>query len=659
MPDQHPAIELDSTICTDLPAARQREWLVTNGLGGYAMGTVAGLPTRSYHGLLVAALEPPLGRTLLLANLEETVTAGNKTVQLFTNGWHPDETTPEGYKHIERFELDGTMPVWTFAFGDIRLQKRVWMQAGANTTYIRYTLLEGESVTLDVKTLANYRDHHARSRDSSIRMQVEPVEHGLKITAPGENSVPFYILSGTAGVEPQNVWHENLYLNAEAERGLEAYDNDLLAGVFHAELHAGDSLDIVASTDPGANLDGESALQTRRQYEQELVTKSPLKEAPAEIRQLVLAADQFIVRRGQGSSVIAGYPWFGDWGRDTMISLPGLALETGRPEIAAQILRTFAQFVSEGMLPNRFPDVGEQPEYNTVDATLWYFQAIRAYHEHTHDERLLRELFPVLGAIIDCHLTGTRHQIHVDSVDQLLYAGEPGTQLTWMDAKYGNHVVTPRIGKPVEVNALWYNALRTMADFARMLGRDHGEYEKRAEQVKHSFKRFWNDSTGYCYDVLDGPDGPEALLRPNQLFAVSLPYSPLEKAQQWAIVEACQSALLTPFGLRSLAPEADGYIGRYEGGTVQRDGAYHQGTVWSWLIGPFVQAHLCVHNDPQQARQLLEPLLRQHLGDYGLGSISEIFDGDAPFAARGGPWQAWSVAELLRAWCLTEPLEHS
>jgi predicted glycogen debranching enzyme len=620
------------------------------------MGTVAGLLTRSYHGLLVAALKPPLGRTLLLANLEETVTSQNGTVQLFTNRWHPDKVQPEGYTHIDRFELDGTMPVWTFACGDVRLEKRIWMQAGANTTYVRYTLLEGEPVTLDIKALTNYRDHHARSRDSNVRLQVEPVEHGLKISAPSKNSVPFYILSQTANAEPQNVWHENLYLSIEVERGLEAYDNDLLAGVFHAELYAGESLDIIASTDADASLDGESATQARRQYEQELIAKSPLGEAPAEIRQLALAADQFIVRRGQGSSVIAGYPWFSDWGRDTMISLPGLTLETGRPEIAAQILRTFAEFVDNGMLPNRFPDAGEQPEYNTVDATLWYFQAIRAYHEHTHDDKLLRELFPVLEAIIDCHLTGTRHHIHVDSADQLLYAGEQGTQLTWMDAKYDDHVVTPRIGKPVEVNALWYNALCTMADFAHVLGRDSGQYEKRAEQVRRSFDRFWNDSAGYCYDVLDGPDGSEALLRPNQLFAVSLPYSPFEKARQRAIVEACESALLTPFGLRSLAPEADSYIGHYEGSTPQRDSAYHQGTVWSWLIGPFVQAHLRVHDDPQQARRLLEPLLKQHLRDYGLGSVSEIFDGNAPFSARGCPWQAWGVAELLRTWQLTEPL---
>lgn len=308
------------------------------------------------------------------------------------------------------------------------------------------------------------------------------------------------------------------------------------------------------------------------------------------------------------------------------------------------------------MLPNRFPDAGETPEYNTVDATLWYFQAIRAYYEYTHDGGLLRELYPILEDIVSWHEKGTRHNIHIDPEDHLLYAGEPGTQLTWMDAKYGDWVVTPRIGKPVEVNALWYNALRTMADFSRVIGNEQqaANYETRGRQVADSFSRFWNEAGGYCYDVLDGPDGNEAHLRPNQLFAVSLPYSPLGKAQQWHAIEACERSLLTQFGLRSLAPTDAGFIGRYGGDRQQRDGAYHQGTVWAWLIGPFVEAHLRVYGDPLKARSFLEPLLQQHLQEFGLGSVSEIFDGSEPYTANGCPWQAWSVAELLRAWHLTQ-----
>jgi predicted glycogen debranching enzyme len=367
-----------------------------------------------------------------------------------------------------------------------------------------------------------------------------------------------------------------------------------------------------------------------------------------------LAADQFIVRRPSpdepaGHSIIAGYPWFGDWGRDTMISLPGLTLTTGRPEVARSILRTFARFVDQGMLPNRFPDAGETPEYNTVDATLWYFEAIRAYHAATGDNDLLRELWPTLQDIVDWHQRGTRYNIHTDPADGLLYAGEPGVQLTWMDAKVGDWVVTPRMGKPVEINALWYNALQLMADIARRLGQSADEYEASAQKARSGFARFWNEASGYCYDVLDGPNGLEAALRPNQLLAVSLLYSPLDTQQQRAVVDVCARYLLTPHGLRSLASSDPAYVGHYGGGPRQRDGAYHQGTVWGWLIGPFVSAHLRVYHDRALACSYLLPLLRS-LASNNVGSISEIFDGDPPFLGHGCTAQAWSVAEVLRAW---------
>jgi predicted glycogen debranching enzyme len=356
-----------------------------------------------------------------------------------------------------------------------------------------------------------------------------------------------------------------------------------------------------------------------------------------------------------GRTIIAGYPWFGDWGRDTMISLPGLMLVTGRHDEAARTLRTFAHFVDQGMLPNRFPDGGETPEYNTADATLWYFEAIRAYHAATSDATLLRDLFPVLQEIIEWHQRGTRYNIRMDPDDGLLYAGEPGVQLTWMDARVGDWVVTPRIGKPVEVNALWYNALRIMADFARHLGESAELYDTLAEQAQDGFARFWNEATGYCYDVLDGPEGDDPALRPNQLFAVSLPHSPLTCQQQRAVVDACARHLLTSHGLRSLAPDAPAYIGHYGGDQRQRDAAYHQGTVWGWLIGPFVSAHLRVYGDRELARSFLQPLIH-HLADHGLGSISEIFDGDPPFTPHGCIAQAWSVAEVLRAWQATSRL---
>jgi predicted glycogen debranching enzyme len=657
---EEPAISLDRTICTDLTAARQREWLVTNGIGGYAMGTVAGILTRSYHGLLIGALKPPLGRTLLCSKLEETVTYQGNAFELFSNSWRPNEVTPDGYKYIDHFRLEGTTPVWTFTLGGAQLEKLIWMQPGENTTHVRYTVLHAEeTLTLDIKALANYRDHHARMLDTTLSMQVEEVEQGVKIIPPGEGA-PFYILCTTGTVTPQHTWHESLFLDTEAKRGLGSYENDLLVGTLHVRLEPGSSLDIIISSEQDVRPGRTQQYQEHLQYERELIANSPLSQTPAEIRQLVLAADQFVVRRKtpdnpEGRSIIAGYPWFGDWGRDTMISLPGLTLETGRSGIAAEILRTFAHFVDQGMLPNRFPDAGEIPEYNTVDATLWYFQAIQAYYNTTGDLSLIRELYPVLADIIAWHRKGTRHQIHVDPVDTLLYAGEPGTQLTWMDAKYGDWVVTPRIGKPVEVNALWFNALKSMAGLARELHhvQDAHTYEAQAARVAQSFARFWNQSADYCYDVLDGPEGNEALLRPNQLFAVSLPHSPLHKTQQKAVVDACSQSLLTPYGLRSLAPDQPGYIGRYEGSTEQRDTAYHRGTVWAWLMGAFVEAHLRVYHDPNRARSFLEPLIQQHLCDYGLGSVSEIFDGDMPYTAGGCPEQAWSVAELLRAWRLT------
>jgi predicted glycogen debranching enzyme len=379
--------------------------------------------------------------------------------------------------------------------------------------------------------------------------------------------------------------------------------------------------------------------------------------APPAIQQLVLAADQFIAARplegaAEARTILAGYPWFGDWGRDTMVALPGLCLSTGRPWLARNILRTFARFVSQGMLPNIIPRAGEEPEYNSVDAALWYFEAVREYFDATSDTGLLRELYPVLSGILAAHVRGTRYNIHVDPADGLLYAGEPGVQLTWMDVKTGDWVVTPRIGKPVEVNALWLNATTTMARFGRAIGRTGDRYDELAERARSGFKRFWNPATQFCFDVIDGPGGTgdnDASLRPNQIFSVSLPETALTPEQQSAVVEVCARELLTSFGLRSLGPGEPGYHGRYAGNPQDRDAAYHQGTVWGWLLGPFALAHLRVFQDPDIAASFLEPMLR-HVQAAGLGTASEIFDGDPPFAPQGCVAQAWTVGETLRAW---------
>ena len=652
-----PVIDLGRARCSDLPNAERREWLVTNGIGGYAAGTVSGMLTRRYHGLLIAALHPPLGRTLLVTKLDETMAYDGTEYPLYANRWEGDFVDPEGYHHIDRFHLEGTTPVWTYVCADAVLQKRVWMEYGQNTTYIRYDLVRATgAVTLGLKALVNYRDYHSSTHADTWSMHLEPVEKGVKVVA-FEVATPFYLRSDHADLTIRHDWHRNYALSIEAYRGLDAVEDHLDIGLFEATLEPGQTLTIALSTEETADTNGTASYQRRQVYEGEQLAKARLDAEPAAVRHLALAADQFIVERStpdvpDGRSIIAGYPWFSDWGRDTMIALPGLTLSTGRADVAARILRTFAQYVDQGMLPNRFPDAGEVPEYNTIDATLWYFEAVRAYYEATGDKALLRDLYPVLKDIIKWHRRGTRYQIHVDPEDGLLYGGEPGVQLTWMDAKVGDWVVTPRIGKPVEVNALWYHALCVMDDIASDLKKSNKKYREEAKRVKIGFARFWNPEAGYCYDVLDTPDGNDASLRPNQLFAVALKHSPLDDEKKQAIVDTCAQRLYTPHGMRSLDAHDPAFAPAYGGNTWERDGAYHQGTVWGWLIGPFVEAHLRVYGDKELARSYLLPLLR-HLDDHGLGSVSEVFDAIPPFTPRGCFAQAWSVAELLRMWVLT------
>lgn len=652
------AVDFGKALCSDLPSAERREWLVTNGIGGFASGTVAGLLTRRYHGLLVAALNPPLGRTLLVSKMDETVFYDGVEYPLFANRWGGDVVDPRGYLMIDRFHLEGAIPVWTYAFADALLEKRIWMEQGANTTYVHYRLLRSTGpVKLTLKALVNYRDYHSSTHAGDWRMPIEAVDQGIRVSA-FEGATPFFVLSDLAEASIQHDWYRNYYLSVEAYRGLDAVEDHLLAASFEATLEPGNALTLAMSTEERPDLDGKAAYHRRTTYEAEQLVSAALDDAPLDVRHLALAADQCIVRRRtanvpEGRSVIAGYPWFGDWGRDTMIALPGLTIGTGRPEVAARILRTFAQYVDQGMLPNRFPDAGETPEYNTIDATLWYFEAVRAYFEATKDKRLLGDLFPVLQDIIHWHERGTRYQIHVDSEDGLLYGGEEGVQLTWMDAKVGDWVVTPRMGKPVEVNALWYHALRVVEAFAGLLNEPASAYREAAERTQKGFARFWHEEIGYCYDVLDAPEGDDSCLRPNQLLAVSLKHSPLKYDQQKAIVDLCARRLYTPHGMRSLETSAPAFVPVYGGGPWERDGAYHQGTVWSWLMGPFVEAHFRVYKNASQARSYLKPLLR-HLSDHGLGSVSEIFDATAPFTPRGCFAQAWGVAEILRVWRLTQ-----
>jgi predicted glycogen debranching enzyme len=652
-------------VCGQLEAAETCEWLVTNGLGGFASGTVAGTATRRYHGLLIAALEPPTARTLLVSGVEESASYLGGNHSLATNRWLSGFVSPQGYLQLESFFLEGTKPVWQFAMADALLEKRVWMKQGENTTYVEYSLVRASGpVELQAKALVGYRDFHATTHADGWQMRIEPVENGLCIMA-FDRARPFYLLSRGARIEPRHEWYRDYFLPAERQRGLDDHEDRLYVGLFHLHLKAGESVTLVFSTEQGALLDGEEARNAQCGYERKLfcaweakhaeACPTPAEQEPEWLRQLVLAADQFVVQRTppedlEGRSVIAGYPWFNDWGRDTMIALPGLTLVPGRPEVARKILKSFAQYIDRGMLPNNFPERNGEVQYNTVDAGLWYFEAVRQYFQSTRDLALLSELYPVLAGIVDAHVRGTRYNIKVDPGDALLFAGSPDVQLTWMDSKIGDCVVTPRTGKAVEINALWINALHTMMGFARTLVRPAEGYAKLAEKATKNFQKFWNAERECCYDVIDVPAaGNDPSLRPNQIFAVSLPFSPLGERQQKCVVDVVAQHLVTSYGLRSLAPGEPGYQGKYAGGPRERDSAYHQGTVWAWLLGPFALAHFRVYGDSGVAKSFLEPLGRS-MHSAGLGTLSEIFGGDAPFPPAGCIAQAWSVAELFRAW---------
>lgn len=687
-------IEFGRDICGEADEALRREWLVTNGRGSYACGTIAGANTRVYHGVLVAALQPPAARTLLVAKIEAVAQLRGVTYKLDANEWADGVIDPPAYRWIESFELDGTIPTWTYAPAEAQLIKRVWMVHGHDTTFVTYTHARGaDPIELDLKVLGTYRDHHAETQGDWMPL-VTRTPTGLRIEM-FDQTRPYFVKIERGSYTPIERWYHKFKHRVETERGLDDVEDLYAAGQFHVTLLPGETIALAATLEEEASLDWRAALEAEHNRQRALIEQSGFQDEPDWLQQLVLAADQFIVDRlfeappaprgarsamkpssspakesaapaldatapdtlamtpTRGKTVIAGYHWFGDWGRDTMIALPGLCLTTKRYDVAKTILRTFAAFVDQGMLPNRFPDQGERPEYNTVDATLWYFHAIDQVVAATHDWSLITELFPVLRDIVAWHVTGTRYQIHVDD-DGLLYAGEPGVQLTWMDAKVDDWVVTPRIGKPVEINALWIHALRILAYYAQELGYP-GEaqaYIDRANRAVQSFtQRFWYGQGGYLYDVIDGPAGNDSALRPNQLFALSLKPTLLPHEAAVSVLNVCAKELVTSYGLRSLAPSHPEYQGKFTGDRYARDGAYHQGTVWSWLIGPFVEAHYTVFKDRAAALSYLRPF-KHHLRDAGLGTISEVFEGDAPHLPRGCASQAWSVAEVLRVWQL-------
>jgi predicted glycogen debranching enzyme len=645
----HQLARFDHSICADLDAALDREWLETNGLGGFASSTIIGLNTRRYHGLLIAATRPPVARTLLLAKLEETLVLCGRRFDLSANRY-PGVVQPQGYAYLKEFRLD-PFPVFVYQVEAIEIEKRVFMVHGENSTVVEYEVRGAcAECSLELRPLTAFRDYHATTHANDALNPEVTTEPGHASISPYYGLPTLHFAHAAASIEIAAHWYFNLEYDRERERGLDFREDLFNPFVLKFDLAQHARATVIASTEARQASAAPALRMAEIERRAGLVRQVPRPDPL--VRSLMLASDPFIVRRGDGHSVIAGYPWFADWGRDAMITLPGLTLVTGRPEIAKSILQAFARTVDQGMLPNRFPDSGEAPEYNTIDATLWMFAAVQALVRYTSDLRFVKDqLYEILRGIIDWHVRGTRYGIHVDADGCLTTRGE---QLTWMDAKVGDWVVTPRRGKPVEVQALWYNALRIMEGLASEFddAATCTRCAELAEQLRASFPRlFWNPQTGGLYDVVDG-ERRDAAIRPNQIFALSLAHTLLAEDQARSVLQVVERELLTPYGLRTLAPGNPNYHGRYEGDQRGRDAAYHQGTVWPWLLGPFITAYLKVHGrTPQTLAKAAEFLaaFAGHLRTAGLGQISEIFDGAAPHRPRGCIAQAWSVAEILRA----------
>jgi predicted glycogen debranching enzyme len=642
-------IRFGKTVAADYARSSRLEWLQTNGLGGYASSTVAGANTRRYHGLLIAALNPPGARTMTLQKLEERIGVRDDEYRLSTNAY-PGTLYPNGYEYLEEFRLD-PFPIFKFRVAGVTLEKEICLVRGENTVIVQYSVPETVApVRLAIDLLVNYRSHYTLTRENgSLRFHVEPTGDAVRVVASGD-SVPFYVFSDKAKYEEAGYWYRNFIYNEERERGYDYQEDVYNPGHFTVQLEEGDSVRVAASihAPPSKELDEIVSEQRKK-------ARTPVGGADDEfLSDLTIASDAFLVRRGDGTSCIAGYHWFADWGRDAMISLPGLCLVTGRYDVARLLLRTFARYAQFGLIPNCFSDTDGSPQYNSLDATLWFFHAMRKYFQYTKDTVSVKELYPVLKGSVDALLSGTIYDIKADT-DLLLNIGRTDVQLTWMDAKIGDYVVTPRNGKPVEINALWHNALDTVSSFAALLGNDDDQarFADLAEEVKRAFaKSFWNAYGNCLFDrIVHGK--ADASMRPNQTIALALPKPILGRAQERAAVAAVQEELLTPYGLRTLSPKDPNYKGRYQGDQRNRDLAYHQGPAWPWLLGPFIKAFVRVSEAPVEARRVANGFLenvRTNMREAGLGYISELFDGDLPQQPRGCIAQAWSVAEILRAY---------
>ena len=651
----------------------RREWLVTNGLGGYASGTVAGVLTRRYHGMLVASLPAPLGRMVMLNHLLERVRLPGRGVI-----WLGDEDEVAGpnaadrLEHLAEFRLELGLPVWTYRVDGFTIEKRILMPHEQNSVHITYRVLDGEGVVrFNLRPSVHYRAYEAAVDESPVKSYtVSASGHQYELSAgPDLPTLRMLLLGERAGLTLEAKGSEGVPYQMEETRGYQWKGSLWSPGYFRADASRGQAVSLIASAeawDTVLALSPSEAAAAEDERRRRLLAVAAFPERETFAQELALAADQFIVRpagrveeaaraRAAGDdvrTVIAGYHWFTDWGRDTMISLEGLTLSTRRYREAGYILRTFAQYVRDGLIPNMFPDGQREGLYHTADASLWFFHALDRYTAATGDDQTLRALLPVLIDIVQHHLRGTHYGIRIDPGDGLFTQGADGYQLTWMDAKVGDWVVTPRRGKAVELNALWYNALCLLQSWTQQYGGGDGlDFAAHARRARDSFnERFWYPAGGYLYDVVDGPSGNEICCRPNQVFAISLPHPVLDRERWEPVMQVVRERLLTPVGLRSLAPGDPDYKARYYGDLRARDAAYHQGTVWAWLIGPYIDAELKLPGaDRRHLRSLLEPFDR-HLEEACVGQISEVFDAEPPFLPRGCVAQAWSVAEVLRSW---------
>jgi predicted glycogen debranching enzyme len=661
----------------ELRRAVETEWLVTNGLGGYASGSVSGALTRVFHGYLIAALPSPLGRTMMLNDILEEVVFPDESRVALHGLLRLDKDDRDCARHLASFRLDAGLPVWTYEFKGVTLEKRLVLPHRENTVYVSYRLIHANGpVKLQLRPAVNMREHEAPVNSPIEDYTVTIRKDRYELKADGD--LPPLRLSvlgedASFSMDPRRI--TDVVYNVERSRGYTWHGDLWSPGYFSASLDVSQEASLVASTeswDVMRALDPQQALEAEQDRKWRLLRDAHPKACGWICRELVWAADQFIYTpvgrqadtaraRAAGDeirSVIAGYHWFTDWGRDTMISLEGLTLATGRQEEAGYILRTFAHSIRDGLIPNMFPEGQAEGLYHTADATLWFFHACQRYLQITGDQRLLSTLLPKFVDIVDHHLRGTKFNIHVDQADGLLVQGQEGYQLTWMDAKVDDWVVTPRRGKAVEINALWYNALRLLEGWLRKAKRvdEANGIGAHAERARQSFnRRFWNPERGYLYDVVDSPDGQcDPCCRPNQLFAFSLDHPVLNEDKWERVLKTAQDKLLTPVGLRSLAPGEPDFKAKYDGDLRSRDAAYHQGTVWAWLIGPFIDAWLRVYpDDTQTARGFLSGFEEHLRTGPCVGSIGEIFDAEPPYTARGCCAQAWSVAEVLRAFLKT------